>query len=316
MPIRHTSGTSARAFPYLLTLSLALYVVTPLPVSAQSDAEVTAAREVYKKHADSVVWVSAVLKMRGGGAFGGMMGAQEQKVEAVGTVIHESGLTVVSLMTIDPTSLMNAMFAGQKFPGQEGKVEFKSEMSGVKIRLADGKEVPGKLVLKDEDLDLAFVMPTGASAKLKHLPLWSPGGGAKDAASVDVLDRVIVLTRLGQELDRQPAVGIGHIAAVVKKPRTFYVGATETAALGVPVFTADGKPLGIMMMRRPSMEGGGLGGMFGMGRASSMAPVIIPGADVMEVAEQALANKDKPAEEGAEKDAGEEEEEPAAKKGK
>jgi len=316
MRMRHPGSASATACSCLLTLSLALTVVTPLPASAQSDAEVTAAREVYKKHADSVVWVSAVLKMRGGGAFGGMMGAQEQKVEAVGTVIHESGLTVVSLMTIDPTSLMNAMFAGQKLPGQEGKMEFKSEMSGVKIRLADGKEVPGKLVLKDEDLDLAFVMPAGASTKLKHLPLGGTGGGAKEATAVNVLDRVIVLTRLGQEMDRQPAVGMGHIAAVVKKPRTFYVGGSDTAALGVPVFTADGKPLGIMMMRRPSMEGSGLGGMFGMGRASSMAPVIIPAADVMEVAEQALANKDKPAEQGAEKDAGEEEEQPPKKKGK
>ena len=143
----HNCGTR-RTFVFLMALAASAVASAPFPAAAQ-DKDVAAAREVYKKHADSVGWVSAVIKMRGGGAIFGGMAPQEQKVGAVGTVIHESGLTVVSLMTIDPTSLMNAMFAGRNFPGQEGKMEFKSEMSGVKILLADGKEVPGKLVLKD-----------------------------------------------------------------------------------------------------------------------------------------------------------------------
>jgi hypothetical protein len=153
--------------------------------------------------------------------------------------------------------------------------------------------VPAKLVLKDEDLDLAFVMPTDAAKKnLPYLKLDAAG----DAPKVKALDPMIVLWRLGQALDRQPAVGIVRVAAVVNKPRTFYA-CSGLEALGTPAFAADKRPLGIVVMRKQSMEGGGLGVM--MSGSSALSPVVVPAADVMEVAQQALAKKDEPAPEPA-----------------
>src|SRR5439155_22836762 len=127
-------------------------------VARAEEPAVESARQVFEKHQNSVVWVSAVMKMRAGGALGGMFGRQEQKVDAVGTVIHESGLTVLSYTQLDPTAMLNAAMASAGAGAGVGdeKIEFKSELSGVKIRLADGAEIPARPVLKDENLDLAF----------------------------------------------------------------------------------------------------------------------------------------------------------------
>ena len=276
--------------------TLAVTLATVVSVARAEEAPVDAAREVFEQNQGAVVWVSAVMKMRAGGALGGMFGRQEQKVEAVGTVIHESGLTVLSYTNLDPSSLYNSMQGGGV--GAE-KIEFKTELSGVRIRLADGTEVPAKLVLKDEDLDLAFILPTdGGKKKLPFLKLDAAG----DAPAVKALDPLIVIWRLGQALDRQPAVGIVRVAAVVNKPRTFYA-CSGLEALGTPAFTADKRPLGVVVMRKQAMDGG-MSAMFS-GGAGGLAPVVVPVADIMEVAEQALAKKDEPAPEP-------EKEEPAA----
>ena len=276
------------------------------PAARGEEASVASARQVFEKHQNAVVWVTAVMKMRAGGAFGGMFGRQEQKMEAVGTVIHESGLTVLSYTMLDPTAMLNAAMAGAGVGGGLGeeKIEFKSDLSGVKIRLGDGTEVAAKLVLKDDDLDLAFVMPTEKGKKLSFLGL----GPKPDAPKVKALDEVISLWRLGQALDRQPAVATGRVSAVVAKPRTFYVCSGVAEGIGGPAFLADGTPLGIQVFRRQSLDTS-MRGLFSMSGGSGMAAVVVPAADVMEVAEQALSKKDEAA-------APTEKEEPAKDDGK
>ena len=269
-----------------IALAVALGIA---PAARADDRAADAARQVFDKHQKAVVWVTAVMKMRAGGALGGMFGRQEQKVEAVGTVIDESGLTVLSYTVLDPTAILNAAMAGAGGGGGLGeeKIEFKSELSGVKIRLADGTEVAAKLVLKDDDLDLAFVMPTEKGKKLPYLDLRAKS----DAPKVKALDEVISVWRLGQALDRQPAVGIGRVAAVVNKPRTFYVCSGIEGGIGAPAFAGDGTPLGVMVFRRQGMESS-MRGMFSMSAANAMSTVVVPAADVMEVAQQALSKTD------------------------
>ena len=274
---------------------LSLLVSIGARAARAEEAHVAAARLVFEKHQDSVVWVSAVMKMRAGGGLGAMFGRQEQKVEAVGTVIHESGLTVLSYTMLDPSAMLNAAMAGAG-GGEEDKVEFKTELSGVKIRLGDGTEVAARLVLRDDDLDLAFVMPTEQGKKLPHLALGG-GAAAAEAPAVKPLDPLVVIWRLGQALDRQPAVAMGRVSAVVSKPRTFYL-VSGLQSLGTPAFTVDGRPLGIVVMRRQSGEGA-LGGMFSAAASGGVAAVVVPAADVMEVAQQALEGKGKTAEEAA-----------------
>jgi hypothetical protein len=269
-------------------MTTAIVVALFAGMARAEEPAVDTARQVFEKHQNSVVWVTAVIKMRAGGALGGMFGKQEQKVDAVGTVIDESGLTVLSYTMLDPSGMINAAMAGMGGAGLgEEKVEFKSELSGVKIRLADGTEIAAKLVLKDDDLDLAFVMPTEKGKKFSFLKL----DAKPDAAKAKALDPVIGLWRLPQALDRQAAVGIGRVAAVVSKPRTFYVCSGLESGFGAPIFLADGSPLGIVVFRKQTMDTS-MRGMFSMGSAGAMTGVVVPVANVIEVAQQALTKKD------------------------
>jgi hypothetical protein len=265
----------------LATLSAALALAC---VSAQ-DAPVQAARELLAKHQDAVVWVSASCKMKIEGTGvqfgGGMFGGSDMKAQALGTVIHPSGLTVVAYSDLDKASMFGNMSVNMD--GEEKKFQPKVEITGVKLRLADNTEVPAQIVLKDEDLDLAFIRPDAPKAGdpprvYAHLAL-------DQAATAQVLDQVVALARLDQNLDRQPTVALSRIEAVVKKPRAFY-----TAVLlrkGGPVFTLDGKLLGLAVQRKVP----GANPLESMGDMSSFLPVILPTADVKEVADQALKAK-------------------------
>jgi S1-C subfamily serine protease len=164
--------------------------------------------------------------------------------------------------------------------GQQQKIQSKTQFSDVKMRLADGTEIPARLIMKDPDLDLAFIAPEkdGEAA----LPTFTYVD-LKNGARANELDVVVALGRLGKSLNRESTVNLGRLSAVVRKPRTFYVG-TIAQALGVPVFTLEKEILGIALMRKgPGGGGMSLGNIMGGG----MAPVVLPAEDVLEVAEQA-----------------------------
>src|SRR5688500_11377104 len=149
MPTLRAFGSHLVATATLLAL-----VAASGPVQAQGDR--AAGREIVKKWQSAIVNVRVVLKMRV--SVGGReMQSMDESVETVGTVIDPSGLTVLSLGALNPGAMMNKMIGGGS--GQE-RMEFGSEPSDVKLRLADGKELPARIVLRDEDLDLAFLRPT------------------------------------------------------------------------------------------------------------------------------------------------------------
>jgi S1-C subfamily serine protease len=222
------------------------------------------AREIMAKYQDAVVFVSGVAKIQGRSGQ-----SQDEKTETTGVVVDPSGLTVVSLASFDPTG------GDQE---SEDKGGAKSSFSDVKILLADGvTEVPAKLVLKDADLDLAFIMPEkkdGAQLpKFTYILL-------KKASEVKLLDQIVTLDRLDKEMDRRPTVALSRITAIVRKPRTFYLAQSAGQSLSSPVFTLDGQLLGFHLHRKIKQEG----------RRGSF-PIILPAEDVQEVAQEALKQK-------------------------
>jgi hypothetical protein len=256
--------------------ALAVCVLTP-SLGAQDDR--AAARDIVKRWQGAIVNVRVVLKMRMS-AGGREMQSMDESVETVGTVIDPSGLTVLSLGSLNPAAMLNKLM-GSASTGQD-RMEFGSEPTDVKLRLADGRELPARIVLRDEDLDLAFLRPTTKPDKpLVAINLADEGRPA-------MLDPVVVLSRLGRVGGWAPAASLQTIGAIIERPRTFFVIENGgSGGMGTPAFTVSGKVVGLLTMRsinagRPSMFSMS-GGTEGLG----LLPVILPAADVRDIAQQA-----------------------------
>lgn len=240
-----------------------------------------AARAVWTALQDAVVTVQVVVKLTM--AMGGrQMPAEELRLDVAATVIDPGGLAVASLNALDPAATIKQMMPN--VPGANPQVE--SSISEATLRLADGRDVRAEVVLRDADLDLVFLRPTEAPAA--PLPFVDLSGDAP----VAVLDDVVVLLRLGRVGNWAPGVMTDQVRAVVDKPRPFVVLASQDLAQepGQPVFTPAGRVVGILAVRTVQGEGGGgLLASMAWARPGNVVRVVVPAADVREVAKQATA---------------------------
>lgn len=268
-------------------------VLTMLAEAAENNANLTA-RQTLKDNQSAVVWVSAVDKIQISGKGAAMMPSEELKVETLGTIIDPSGLTVVAASMLDKTSgILGDILKQMDNRGADAtKFDAKSDISNIKIRMADGQEIPAKIALTDPDLDLSFLIPEKTEGKA--LP---PFTFIKLSSQTkpQILDEILIIGRMGKNLDRQPGMIAACIASVVTKPRPFYVPSNIGLgwSSGTPVFTLDAKLVGIMGLRKnkADAQSGGMMGMMSMmsmGENSMPVPVIIPVAEILEVAGQAL----------------------------
>jgi S1-C subfamily serine protease len=253
--------------------------VAPLSTSVAAQDIRPAARDVVKKWQDAVVNVRVVLKMRM--SMGGReMQASDDPVDTVGTVIDPSGLTVLSLGALNPGAMMSKLMGGGGGGGQPA-VEITSEPTDVKIRLPNGRELPARIVLRDEDLDLAFLRPTTKpETPLVALDL-------TDAAKPLLLDQVLVLSRLGRVGGWTAGAALHDVGAIIEKPRTFYVLAGAVSGMGTPAFLTNGRVVGLLTLRQIEPGRASLASMMGGSESMGMLGVILPAADVLEIAKQA-----------------------------
>ena len=208
---------------------------------------------------------------------------EELKTEVTGTVLDATGLTVVALSSFDQSAIM------ENFGGMGDDEEFKmtAVVGSAKIALDDGTEVSAKVVLRDKDLDLAFLRPEAKQEKpFAFVDL-------AQSAAPQILDEVIMLNRLGKVANRAYSASVHRIEAVVEKPRLVYIpGSTESSAgLGSPAFTLDGKAVGLCFLRSVKSTDGGMG-MFG-GGDENVTAVLLPAADIIEQAKQAPEEAEK-----------------------
>jgi hypothetical protein len=268
----------------LLTVLFALVLSESL-VNAQSPEERAAARDVLKKWQDTVVNVRIVLKTRM--AMGGReMQATEETVDAVATVIEPDGLSVMSLTTLNPAGMMNRIM-GQMGGGGGGEDKFQmtSEPTDLKIRLSDGREIAAKIVLRDEDLDLAFIRPTAKADK----PFTSLALG--DEGRPQPLEPVVSISRLGRVGGWVPSASLQSVNAIIERPRTMYVISSSDGfggGIGTPVFLLNGKLAGLLVLRSMAGNRPGMYSMMGGSEGLGLLAVILPAADIREVAKQAV----------------------------
>jgi len=247
-----------------------------VPCLARADEIAEKGRAIFKQHQQGVVTVQIVVKskvsMEGMGDQ-----ATETKQEVTGTVLDGSGLTVLALSATDPGAMIQGMLEGQ-----DSKIKMETEISDIKVLLEDSTEVAADIVLRDKDLDLAFIRPKAKPAQpMKAIDMTQAG-------KAEILDQVVTLNRLGTATGRSYSAAVERISSIVQRPRLLYIpdSTMTTTTLGAPAFTLDGKPLGLFVIR--TVKGKGGSGPFST-QANNFASVILPVADIMKAASQAPA---------------------------
>ena len=162
---------------------------------------IEAARKSLQTYDKAVISVAAVLKIEMGGS------EQERKTQCVASIIDPCGLAVTSLTNLNPQSLLKLRFGRA---GGAAMPDFDCQVQEVKYRLTDGTEVPARIVLKDEELDLAFLAPLKpldeqTQAKIAAIPV------SDAAVQVDILDATDHPRPLGRQLQlhADPDLGTG-----------------------------------------------------------------------------------------------------------
>jgi len=245
----------------------------PTVPAAPVDPSIEAARKIHAEYQDSVLWISGVCKISftAEGSMDKPMNIpeQEKKQEALGTVFSTNGLLVTALSAIDPAREVSGREV--RIGGNTVRLEASSILKEVKIIMPDGVEVPAEVIMKDVDLDLAFIQAKSDSKEFKDALFKSVD--LNDSARVTIAEEVVSLSRADELLSRQPAVVNGQVILVVKKPREFI--RASSAGVGTPTFNLDGKLVGIGVVRSS--------------KEKRPVVVLIPAADVEEIAEQARA---------------------------
>lgn len=254
-------------------IAMSCFVAT---ASVFADEVAERGRAIMGEHRDAVVTISLVLQQRM--SFPGSPSRNEEtKTEATGTVISPTGLTVISLSKADPSALLEAMMGSS---GPQG-LQMETEIVDARIMLRDGTEIPAEVILRDNDLDMAFVRPVEKlDSTFAYVDL------TKDAVP-ELLDQLITLNRLGKVAGRAHSASVERVDAIVKRPRTFYIPGTDptNTNLGCPAFDLDGNIVGFFLMRAIRTSGGGRS-MFG-GSNDSIRVIILPARDVLDAAAQA-----------------------------
>lgn len=248
-------------------LTAAILFAAPLAIASQGPLK-EKALALSAANQESVLFVSAVVEIE---VVAGDNPAkkEEKKIETMGTVIGKDGLMVSALSSIDVASAVD----GRTVNTAQGpiKLSAKSTTKEVKILMPDGSEIEAKVVFKDADLDLAFIRPVKSDAvKLKPI-------NTTELGKLSLQDDVIILGRLGKDLNRESVVMTNEVISIVNKPRTYIKLGSQTH--GLPIFDRDGKFAGFGV-NRFSAKGDS-------DEQSASSSVVLPASDVMESAAQA-----------------------------
>lgn len=271
----------------LLRSGLVMAVVTALLTAAAQAQAPADFQKVLQEKSPAFVTIKFVLKIKMGG-----VGESESETETTGAMIDPKGLVITS----------NTQLGGiAGFMRSMGR-DISTTPTDIKVLVGDDIEgLPAKVIARDTELDLAWVQITEPGEKeFAHIDL-------KDSTDGKVGQFVVTLRRMAKYFDRVTVIGESRVAGVTKKPRHLYVPTLPlTNNLGLPVFTADGKVLGVAVLQMPSEEDEeeGPAGMFS--RMSSlqemMMGMILPATEVIEAtrrAQQVAATQSADAEEKA-----------------
>lgn len=260
-----------------LFLLLTLGTVSAPLLHAEQKIEDTA-RALYKSNAESVITIRATVALTMS-AGDNPSQSRDQSVEELGTVVNAQGLVMVSASSIDPATGADGRMVNVR--GNQVKLSVTSEVKEARLIMPDGTEVPATVVFKDRDLNLAFLAPEAGAEEAKDVKFHPIS--LSEPQNLNVLDEVVVLTRMDRSLGRVSSVECDYVRALIEKPRRFL--SIHLPTVGLPVFGLTGKFAGFTTTRF---------GSAGEGGSISMAPVVLPASDVIKAIEQATAKQKNP----------------------
>ena len=227
---------------------------------ALADDIADAGRKVADRWGKAVVYVELVVRTDYGDGR-----PEESKPSGTGVILDPYGLTLVPLSG-----------TGIDFEG--------SKVISVKVRLYDGTEMPAAVVLRDADLDMVFLRPIKKPTKPMAFV------DMKTGVKAEQLQDVIVLFRQERIANCVLSAMVEQVRAVVDKPRLFYVPTISGGSheYGAPVFTLDGKPVGVILYRYTPYNKS-----YNSSDSDSIK-VIVPASDIVKASAQAPRDVPKP----------------------
>ena len=164
--------------------------------------------------------------------------------------------------------------------GMAGRMGMQVNPTDIKVLQGDDTEgLKGKILARDTELDLCWIKIDDEKAKGKSFPAIDLG----TSATASLGDRLLIADRMGKFFDRAIIVEEARVGGLTRKPRALVVPVglpdrRQFATLGMPMFTADGKVVGINILQMPGKEDMEGGGEMGEGNA---AVLILPAAEVL-----------------------------------
>lgn len=250
-----------------------------LAATARADDEAYA--KLLAEKAPAAVTVKFLLKVNTGGMFGSSQ-EEETESEINGVLINPKGLVLCS-----NTQLAGFVGMMKRFMGGMG-AGITATPTDIKVLAGDDSEGrAAEIVARDTELDLAWVRIKEPGEHAFPYVDFAQGAAAK------IGQTVLGVHRLGKFFARSAVVSDGRIAGTTTKPRDLLVpSATVGAGFGMPVFTTDGKPVGVVVMQAPESEGGDVNPMAMLGRMSGMQEMmggfILPATEVVKATKRAL----------------------------
>ncbi len=283
--ILRPSGTAEAPACAVALLVATLLLSTPPTFASPDDSP----HRLIAQRADVLVTVKFVLKVKMAGA-----GAdREIEGETACLLIDDQGMVVCS-----NTELGGYVGLMSQLMGRGSGFDVTAAPREIEVIPSDGGEgLDARLVARDSERDLAWVQVEEGVDKLGSVTPEAAEGGKRNIAFLDLDDRAELtagdrfyrLRRMDKFFGSVPVVTEGVVAAVIEKPRRLLVPSEPASGgFGLPVFTAEGRLVGITVIQMPAAEDQ-IGGMLSAGLSflSSAAKLqdmvgglILPAAEV------------------------------------
>ncbi|MBL9001323.1 MAG: trypsin-like peptidase domain-containing protein [Phycisphaerae bacterium] len=238
----------------ILLSAVALSLITLCGAAPAADGPVQF-QKLLDDQAPSIVTLKYILKG----------GDQDEEAETLGVVIESGGLVLTS------NNAFGGLMARMGGPSQTP--------TEIKVLIGDDTQgLDATFLARDSELQLAWVQLKTPPAKPLTYVDFEKGASAK------LGDLIYIVGLMGKFFDRAPLIAEGRIGAATTKPRELLIPSVGLAGseLGMPVFNAAGKPVGVTTLIIPDQDEvqGSPGGMRAAMRGIVTGAMILPAAEV------------------------------------